>query len=268
MKFSIQIQCSCSQKIYCLNFCYMVILLEKIKGGISMPQDMSARIIGLLQGVNSLLIIICLIVGSLYMIKSKKSKASRIIIGAVIILIPFVIMIVLNIAKLKSLENKYNNTITNAAMTSDVVINGKTITLPYDYDEFLNDTGFEIYDVGVRLPSNQAWVTDGHSYIELGKNWDDDVNKISITRNNFDAIKTNITFTNGISFSSNLSDVKDKLGNGDGGQKTNYPNVANGGLYNRYTFRNSEMMFVIGADDNGKILLIEISSFLYNSDEL
>ena len=66
---------------------------------------MGVRIIGLLQGFSSLLIIICLIVGIIYMIKSKKTKGKRILIGSIIIVVPFIISWILNIVKMNMLLN-------------------------------------------------------------------------------------------------------------------------------------------------------------------
>ena len=66
---------------------------------------MGVRIIGLLQGICSLLIIIGLIVGILYMIKSKKTKSKRIFIGIVIIVVPFILYFILNIIKFNMVLN-------------------------------------------------------------------------------------------------------------------------------------------------------------------
>ena len=61
--------------------------------------------IGLLQGFSSLLIIIGLIVGIIYMIKSKKTKGKRILIGSIIIVVPFILSWILNIVKMNMLLN-------------------------------------------------------------------------------------------------------------------------------------------------------------------
>ncbi len=64
-----------------------------------------ARIIGLMQGFCSLLIIVGLIVGIIYMIKSKKTKGKRILIGTIIIVVPFILNWILAIVKIKVLLN-------------------------------------------------------------------------------------------------------------------------------------------------------------------
>lgn len=66
---------------------------------------MGVRIIGLMQGFCSLLIIVGLIIGIIYMIKSKKTKGKRILIGAIIIVVPFIINWILNIVKFNMLMN-------------------------------------------------------------------------------------------------------------------------------------------------------------------
>lgn len=67
--------------------------------------DMGIRIIGLMQGICSLLIIVGLIVGIIYMIKSKKTKGRKILIGAIIIIVPFILIGILNIIKFNILLN-------------------------------------------------------------------------------------------------------------------------------------------------------------------
>lgn len=57
------------------------------------------KIIGVMQGFCSLLIIIGLIVGIIYMIKSKKTKGKRIIIGFIIIIVPVILNCILNIVR-------------------------------------------------------------------------------------------------------------------------------------------------------------------------
>lgn len=66
---------------------------------------MGVRIIGLVQAFCSLLIIVGLIVGIIYMIKSKKTKGKRILIGAVIIVVPFILNWILGIVKINMLLN-------------------------------------------------------------------------------------------------------------------------------------------------------------------
>ena len=66
---------------------------------------MGVRIIGLMQGFCSLLIIVGLIAGIIYMIKSKKTKGKRILIGTIIIVVPFILNWILNIVKLNMLLN-------------------------------------------------------------------------------------------------------------------------------------------------------------------
>ena len=58
---------------------------------------MEFRVIGVLQGICLLFIIIGLIVGILYMIKSKKTRGKKVLIGIVIIVVPFIIYFILNI---------------------------------------------------------------------------------------------------------------------------------------------------------------------------
>lgn len=58
-----------------------------------------------MQGLCSLLIIVGLIVGIIYMIKSKKTKGKRILIGAIIIVVPFILNWILNIVKFNMLLN-------------------------------------------------------------------------------------------------------------------------------------------------------------------
>jgi len=67
--------------------------------------DMGIRVIGLIQVICSLLIIVGLIVGVIYMIKSKKTAWKKILIGAVIIVVPVVLFWILNIVKANMLLN-------------------------------------------------------------------------------------------------------------------------------------------------------------------
>lgn len=67
--------------------------------------NMGIRVISLMQGVCSLLIIIGLIVGVIYMIKSKKNAWKKILIGVVIILVPFIINLILSMIKFNMLLN-------------------------------------------------------------------------------------------------------------------------------------------------------------------
>lgn len=60
---------------------------------------MGVRIIGLMQSLCYLLIIAGLIVGIIYMIKSKKTKWKRIFIGVIIIVVPFILYWILNIVQ-------------------------------------------------------------------------------------------------------------------------------------------------------------------------
>ena len=66
---------------------------------------MNARIIGLMQGFCSLLMIVGLIVGIIYMIKSKKTKWKKFLIGAIIIVVPFILNLILNMVKFNMLSN-------------------------------------------------------------------------------------------------------------------------------------------------------------------
>lgn len=65
----------------------------------------SVRIIGLLQVLCYLFIIVGLIIGIIYMIKSKKTKGKRFFIGAIIIVVPFILNWILNIVKFNMLLN-------------------------------------------------------------------------------------------------------------------------------------------------------------------
>ena len=65
----------------------------------------SIRAIGIAKGICGILVIICLITGILYMIKSKKTKLKKILIGIIIIVIPFIIMWILNVIQFRMLLN-------------------------------------------------------------------------------------------------------------------------------------------------------------------
>lgn len=75
------------------------------KSAVASESIMGVRIIGLMQGFCSLLIIVGLIVGIIYMIKSKKTKGKRILIGTIIIVVPFILNWILAIVKIKVLLN-------------------------------------------------------------------------------------------------------------------------------------------------------------------
>ena len=77
---------------------------KNINEGIS-QNVMNVRIIGLMQGICSLLIIVGLIVGIVYMIKSKKTIWKKILIGAIIILIPIILNCILGVVKFNMLLN-------------------------------------------------------------------------------------------------------------------------------------------------------------------
>lgn len=53
------------------------------------------QFIQLLEAETTILIIVCLIIGIIYMVKSKKVKKKKNIIGALIIIIPWIIMAIL-----------------------------------------------------------------------------------------------------------------------------------------------------------------------------
>ncbi|MCL2383802.1 MAG: hypothetical protein FWC79_06775 [Oscillospiraceae bacterium] len=182
---------------------------------------------------------------------------TKIIIGAVIILIPLVFMIVLNVVRVTSAERRFN-AVTTTAMTGEVVINGRSITLPIDLDTFLSSTGLR---EGGSSPSGairHVRVTDGNSNFWLDVRRDDTVQKIAINRSDFDEHRTNIAFPNDISFSSNLSDIRNILGKGDGGQSAHRSDI---GMYRRHTFSYSTISLMVGADENGNILYIELFAF-------
>ena len=61
--------------------------------------DIVIRVIGLMKGICSLLIIVGLIVGIIYMIKSKKATWKKFLIGGAIILVPFIINLILSMVK-------------------------------------------------------------------------------------------------------------------------------------------------------------------------
>ena len=52
-----------------------------------------------MQGFCSLLIIVGLIVGIIYIIKSKKNIGKRMLIGSIIIVVPFILNFILSIVK-------------------------------------------------------------------------------------------------------------------------------------------------------------------------
>ena len=58
-----------------------------------------------MQGISSVLIIAGLIAGIVYMIKSQKPNKQKILIGVVIIVVPFIIRWILNIISFKMLLN-------------------------------------------------------------------------------------------------------------------------------------------------------------------
>lgn len=66
---------------------------------------MGIKVIGLMQSCCSLLMIVGIIVGIIYMIKSKKTKGIRILIGAIIIVVPFILNWILGIVKLNMILN-------------------------------------------------------------------------------------------------------------------------------------------------------------------
>lgn len=69
---------------------------------------MSVRILGILQVVSSLLIIVGLVVGILYIIKTKKTIAKKIIIGLIIIIIPIILNLIVTIIKFNIVLNEEN----------------------------------------------------------------------------------------------------------------------------------------------------------------
>lgn len=89
--------------------------------------DMSLKIISYLHVLSYLLIIIGLIVGIIYIVKSRKKTVQKIIIGIVIILIPIILNVVLGLSKTnininKSLNpsnSKTNNANTNASINTN-----------------------------------------------------------------------------------------------------------------------------------------------------
>jgi len=58
-----------------------------------------------MQGISSVLIIAGLIAGIVYMIKSQKPNKQKILIGVVIIVVPFIIRWILNMISFKMLLN-------------------------------------------------------------------------------------------------------------------------------------------------------------------
>ncbi len=101
-------------------------------GTVVSQADMGIRIIGLMQGICSLLIIIGLIVGIIYIIKSKKTLWKKILIGAVIILFPIIINWILNFVKFNMLlgkENIKNNTNSNSSSIINSNINNNNFWL-------------------------------------------------------------------------------------------------------------------------------------------
>ncbi len=69
---------------------------------------MSVKILGIMQVVCFLLIIVGLIVGILYIIKSKKTIAKKIIIGLIIIIIPIILNLIVTIIKFNIVLNEKN----------------------------------------------------------------------------------------------------------------------------------------------------------------
>ena len=67
----------------------------------------SNAIIGILSVLSSFLIIAGFVIGIIYIIKSKKSKGKRILIGIVIIVVPFIINFILNIVKYRMILSMY-----------------------------------------------------------------------------------------------------------------------------------------------------------------
>ena len=63
------------------------------------------RIIGLVQGVFSILCIIGLVIGIIYIAKSKKTFKKKIIIGLVIIIVPFILTGILYLIQFNMLIN-------------------------------------------------------------------------------------------------------------------------------------------------------------------
>lgn len=57
------------------------------------------QVISLFQSLSAILIIIGLIVGIIYMIKSKKDTGKKILIGCLIIAVPIIVYIILTIVK-------------------------------------------------------------------------------------------------------------------------------------------------------------------------
>ena len=86
--------------------------------------DLGIRFIGLMQGICSLLIIIGIIAGIIYIIKSRKILWKKILIGAVIILLPIIINWILSLVKFNMLlgkEDIKNNT--NLISNSSSIVN-------------------------------------------------------------------------------------------------------------------------------------------------
>lgn len=78
------------------------------------PNQMNLKIISLVLTVSYLFIIIGIIVAIIYMIKSKKDIIKKLILGAIIILVPVITTITLGLVKTNMVMNEENETIQNS----------------------------------------------------------------------------------------------------------------------------------------------------------
>lgn len=70
-----------------------------------MERTKAIRILGLMNGLSSLIIILGLIICIIYLIKSKKDNKTKAIIGFIIIIVPFIIKVVINRIQFNMLLN-------------------------------------------------------------------------------------------------------------------------------------------------------------------
>ncbi len=62
---------------------------------------MAQRVLGMIQGFCSLLCLLGIIIGIIFMVKSKKTKGKRILFGLLIMAIPFIIYWIVNIIRFR-----------------------------------------------------------------------------------------------------------------------------------------------------------------------
>ena len=83
------------KSIKVIIFTFILIIL--LSSSVFASRTMSSVVVEMLIAINSFLMVVALAIGIIYMIKSKKSKVTRAIIGTIIIIIPAIIMWLLNV---------------------------------------------------------------------------------------------------------------------------------------------------------------------------